>query len=234
MSSKKKKQTLDQHEALGLNHPVPDLDIDRLRAAYRHIEEAASRIPPLSPEQVHALISSGRLSQFQIRRQADRGLLVLCLLALTLAASLLWRTSPAGITPLNVTLLILAVADAWVALRAARSLWLMRQTLRLRHRPYRMLRYSDRLNRLSHRRRWWIDLVLRNSTNADPHHISRRQERLAIRVPSYVAAACVLLILAIHTNAAFAATRTYSIVTTTSNQTAAALCHSVNKIIEQL
>lgn len=234
MSSKKKKQTLDQHEALGLNHPVPDLDIDRLRAAYRHIEEAASHIPPLSPEQVHALISSGRLSQFQIRRQADRGLLVLCLLALTLAASLLWRTSPAGITPLNVTLLILAVADAWVALRAARSLWLMRQTLRLRHRPYRMARYSDRLNRLSHRRRWWIDLVLRNSPNADSHHISRRQERLAIRVPSYVAAACVLLILAIHTNAAFAATRTYSIVTTTSNQTAAALCHSVIKIIEQL
>lgn len=223
-----------RQEKSGTDPSATNLDINRLRSAQRLMDDAALRIPPLSPEQVHALISSGRLSQFQLRRQADRNLLTLCLPVLALVASVLWRTALADIMPIKVALIILAVADGWVALRAARSLWLMRQTLRLRATPLRMARYADRLHRLSHRRRWWLNLVLRNSPNTNALNVNRRQERLAIRIPSYVAAACVLLILAIHTNTAFAATHSYAKITTTSNQTDKALCRSVNKIIEQL
>lgn len=216
----------------------PGLDptevLQHIRKWNESFREDAAFNPPFTHDEVHRLISSPRPSQADLLHQADAYLLTLCLLLLALESSILWHTLPLGHTVLNIATIVLGVISLWGAYRAALSLYYQWQMHRLRHRPYRMLRYSDLLHRLSHRRRWWIDLVLRNSTNADPHHISRRQERLAIRVPSYVAAACVLLILAIHTNAAFAATRTYSIVTTTSNQTAAALCHSVIKIIEQL
>lgn len=216
----------------------PGLDptevLQHIRKWNESFREDSAFNPPFTHDEIHRLISSPRPSQADLLRQADAYLLTLCLLLLALESSILWHTLPLGHTVLNIATIVLGVILLWGAYRAALSLYYQWQMHRLRHRPYRMLRYSDLLHRLSHRRRWWIDTVLRNSPNANLLNGSRRQERLAIRVPSYVAAACVLLILAIHTNAAFAATRTYSIVTTTSNQTAAALCHSVNKIIEQL
>ena len=133
----------------------------RLHHAANHIDEAARQIPPLPPELVHELIGGDRPTQFRLRRQADRYLLVLSLLVLALGASLLWHMAPAGVTPLGVAIVVLLLADGWVLQRAARSLWLMRQTWRLRQQPYRMARYADRLGRLSRRRRWWLGLVLR-------------------------------------------------------------------------
>ena len=200
------------------------------------MDEVASRIPPFSPEQIRSVVEGDRLPQFQLRRQADCYLLVFCLFVLALAASLLWHTAPAGPTPLNVAVLILAVADAVVALRAVRSLWLMRQTLRLRHRPYRMAR--------SRRRRRWLGFVLAGSYNSVSTHVdpstrstgacTSRQEFFSLRLPSYSIAACLFLLIALNADKAFAATRDYVNVTTTTDQTATAICDTVDNIIQQL
>lgn len=192
----KNKQSFIQQESQGIDQPVPGLDINRLRSAQRLMDDVASRIPPLSPEQIHALISSNRLSQFQLRRQADRYLLVFTLLLLALAASILWHTAPAGITPLNVAVLILAVIALWASLRAALSLWLMRQTLRHRSNLGRMVRYSDRLNRLSRRRRLWLDFVLRGSKAPAVAENTRRLVFTIQRIPSYAIGMICVAILA--------------------------------------
>ena len=223
---------------------IPNDTTDRLRSAQRLMDDVASQIPPLSPEQIHSVVESGPLPQFQLRRQADRYLLIFCLFVLALAASLLRHTAPAGPTPLNVAVVLLAVADAVVALRAACSLWLMRQTLRLRHRPYRMASYADRLSRLSRRRRRWLGFVLAGSCNSVATHVdpSTRstgactswQEFFSIRLPSYSIAACLFLLIALNADKAFAATRDYVNVTTTTEQTAAAIYNTVDNIINQI
>lgn len=233
-----------QQEERGHDRPVTDGDISRLRSAQRLMDDVASRIPPFSTEQIHSVVEGDRLSQFQLRRRCDRYLLIFCLFVLALAASLLWHTAPTGATPLNVTVLILAVADAVVALRAVRSLWLMRQTLRLRHRPYRMARYADRLGRLSRRRRRWLGFVLAGSYNSVSTHVdpstrstgacTSRQEFFSLRLPSYSIAACLFLLIALNADKAFAATRDYVNVTTTTDQTAAAICNTVVNLIQQL
>lgn len=191
-----------------------------------------AQIPPISPDQPHALIGSGRQSQFQLRRQADRYLLILAILLLALAASILWHTASAGITALNVTIPILSAAILFVALRAARSLWLMGQTLRFRSNPRRMSRYTLQLNRLSSRRRHWLSLVLRNSYGTDDE--SRKIEFFTLRLPSYSIAACLFLLIALNADKAFAATRDYVNVTTTSDKTDIAICDNVSKILEHL
>lgn len=206
----------------------------RLRDADQRMMELASHIPTFTPEQIHTLISSRRMSQFELRRQADRYLLVFCLFVLALAASLLWHTAPAGPSPLNVAVLVLAVADAVVALRAARGLWLMRQTLRLRHRPYRMARYADRLSRLSRRRRRWLGFVLAGSYNSVSEKDHRWLEFFSLRLPSYSIAACLFMLIALNADKAFAATRDYVNVTTTTAQTTTAICDTVDNIIQQL
>lgn len=233
---KKEKESLGfvQQEERGHDSPITDSDIHRLRSAQRLMDDVASRIPPFSPEQIRSVVESDRLPQFQLRRQADRYLLVFCLFVLALAASLLWHTAPAGLSPLNVAVLILAVADAVVALRAARSLWLIRQTLRLRHQPYRMARYADRLSRLSRRRRLWLGFVLAGSYNSVSDNNHRRQEFFSLRLPSYSIAACLFLLIALNADKAFAATRDYVNVTTTTDQTATAICDTVGNIIQQL
>lgn len=232
---KKEKKSLDfvQQEECEHDRPVTEGDIHRLRSAQKLMDEVASRIPPLSPEQIHSVVEGDRLPQFQFRRQADRYLLIFCLLFLALVASVLFRTAPAGITPLNVALLVLGGMDAWVVLRAARSLWLMRQTLRLRHRPYRMLRYSDLLHRLSHRRRWWIDTVLwpNHATSAQD---SPRIEIATLRISSYAIAVCLFLLIFVNSDKAFASTRTYANVTTNTEKTATAIYDSVNQTIMQI
>lgn len=243
---KKEKESLGfvQQEERGYNSPITDSDIHRLHSAQRLMDDVASRIPPFSTEQIHSVVEGDRLPQFQLRRQADRYLLIFCLFVLALAASLLWHTAPTGATPLNVAVLILAVADAVVALRAVRSLWLMRQTLRLRHRPYRMARYADRLGRLSRRRRRWLGFVLAGSYNSVTTHVdpstrstgacTSRQEFFSLRLPSYSIAACLFLLIALNADKAFAATRDYVKVTTTTEHTAAAICDTVDNIIQQL
>lgn len=233
---KKEKESLGfvQQEERGHNSPVTDGDINRLRSAQRLMDDVASRIPPFSPEQIRSVVESDRLPQFQLRRQADRYLLVFCLFVLALAASLLWHTAPAGLSPLNVAVLILAVADAVVALRAVRSLWLMRQTLRLRHCPYRMASYADRLGRLSRRRRRWLGFVLAGSYNSVSDNNHCWQEFFSLRLPSYSIAACLFLLIALNADRAFAATRDYVNVTTTTDQTATAICDTVGNIIQQL
>lgn len=233
---KKEKESLEfvQQEKRGHDRPITDSDIHRLRSAQRLMDDVASRIPPFSPEQIRSVVEGERLPQFQLRRQADRYLLVFCLFVLALAASLLWHTAPAGLSPLNVAILVLAVADAVVALRAVRSLWLMRQTLRLRHRPYRMARYADRLGRLSPRRRRWLGFVLAGSYNSVSDNNHRRREFFSLRLPSYSIAACLFLLIALNADKAFAATRDYVNVTTTTEQTAAAICDTVGNIIQQL
>lgn len=233
-----------QQEERGQDSPITDSDIHRLHSAQRLMDDVASRIPPFSTEQIHSVVEGDRLPQFQLRRQADRYLLIFCLFVLALAASLLWHTAPTGATPLNVTVLILAVADAVVALRAVRSLWLMRQTLRLRHRPYRMARYADRLGRLSRRRRRWLGFVLAGSCNSVSTHVdpstrstgacTSRQEFFSLRLPSYSIAACLFLLIALNADKAFAATRDYVNVTTTTEHTATAICDTVDNIIQQL
>ena len=233
---KKEKGSLGfvQQEERGHDSPITDDDIRRLRSAQRLMDDVASRIPPFSPEQICSVVESDRLPQFQFRRQADRYLLVFCLFVLALAASLLWHTAPVGATPLNVAVIILSVADAVVALRAACSLWLMRQTLRLRHRPYRMARYADRLSRLSRRRRRWLGFVLAGSYNSVSEKDHRWQEFFSLRLPSYSIAACLFLLIALNADKAFAATRDYVNVTTTTDQTATAICDTVGNIIQQL
>lgn len=233
---KKEKESLGfvQQEERGHDSPITDSDIHRLHSAQRLMDDVASRIPPFSPEQIRSVVESDRLPQFQLRRQADRYLLVFCLFVLALAASLLWHTAPAGLSPLNVAVLILAVADAVVALRAVRSLWLMRQTLRLRHRSYRMARYANRLGRLSRRRRRWLGFVLASSYNSVSDNNHRWQEFFSLRLPSYSIAACLFLLIAINADKAFAATRDYVNVTTTTDQTATAICDTVGNIIQQL
>ena len=233
---KKEKESLGfvQQEERGHNSPITDSDIHRLHSAQRLMDDVASRLPPFSTEQIHSVVEGDRLPQFQLRRQADRYLLIFCLFVLALAASLLWHTAPTGATPLNVTVLILAVADAVVALRAVRSLWLMRQTLRLRHRPYRMARYADRLGRLSRRRRRWLGFVLAGSYNSVADNNHRRQEFFSLRLPSYSIAACLFLLIALNADRAFAATRDYVKVTTTTEHTATAICDTVDNIIHQL
>lgn len=233
---KKEEESLGfvQQEERGHNSPITDSDIHRLHSAQRLMDDVASRIPPFSTEQIHSVVEGDRLPQFQLRRQADRYLLIFCLFVLALAASLLWHTAPAGLSPLNVAVLILAVADAVVALRAVRSLWLMRQTLRLRHLPYRMASYADRLGRLSRRRRRWLGLVLAGSYNSVADNNHRRQEFFSLRLPSYSITACLFLLIALNADKAFAATRDYVKVTTTTEHTATAICDTVDNIIQQL
>lgn len=215
----------------------PGLDptevLQHIRKWNESFREDAAFNPPFTHDEVHRLISSPRPSQADLLRQADAYLLTLCLLLLALESSILWHTLPLGHTVLNIATIVLGVISLWGAYRATLSLYYQWQMHRLRHRPYRMLRYSDLLRRLSHRRRWWIDTVLRNSPNASFLNDSCR-ERIALRIPSYATAACILLILAFHTNLAFASIHNYAKVTTTSNQTDEELCRSVKKIIEQL
>lgn len=216
----------------------------RMRSAQRLMDEVASRIPPFSPEQIHALVEGDKIPQFQLRRRCDRYLLIFCLLLLALAASILWHTAAAGVTPFNVAVAILSVADLWVTLRAARSLWLMRQTLRLRPYPYRMSRYADRLNRLSRHRRRWIGFVLAGSYNSVTTHVdpstrstgacTSRREFFSLRLPSYSIAVCLFLLIALNADKAFAATRDFVKVTTTSEKTDDAICDTINNTIEQL
>jgi len=200
---------------------------DRLRTAQGLMDDVASRIPPLSPEQIHALVEGDRLPQYQLRRQADAYLLTFCLLVLALAASVLWHTAPAF---LNSLVILLAVIDCWVAWRAARSLWLMWQMRRHRCHPYRMARYADRLSRLSRRRRWWLSLVLPRSANSQFSILNSQFPRL----PSYSIAACIFLLIVLNADKAFATTRDYVKVTTTSGKSDSAICDTVNKTIEYL
>lgn len=206
----------------------------RLRNAAHHIDEAAGQIPPIPPERLHALMGGARPSQFQLLRQADRYLLILCLLVLALGASLLWHTAPVGVTPLGVAIVVLSLVVGWVALRAARSLWLMWQTCRLRSQPYRMARYADRLSRLSRRRRWWLGIVLRGSHSASSVGAHGRAEFFRLRLPSYSIAACLLLVVGLNSNKTFAATRDYVKVTTTTQCSDTSLCDTLSNIIQQL
>ena len=192
-----------------------------------------SNIPSLSSEQIHALIGGGRLSQFRLRQQYDRYLLIFCLLFLALVASVLLRTAPAGITPLNVALLVLGGIDAWVVLRAARSLWLMRQTLRYRSNPGQMFRYSARLNSLSRRRRHWLDFVIRSNAGEFPSDTHRRLKCADSRIPSYAIATLLLLLVTFNAGEAFATTRTYVKVTTTSGVSDTAIGDTLYHILEQ-
>ena len=224
---------------------------NRLRTAQGLMDDVASRIPPFSPEQVHTLLDGDRLPQYQLRRQADRYLLIFCLLVLALAASVLWHTAPFGYWPLavgsqqpiakfsilnsqfsilNSLVILLAVIDCWVAWRAARSLWLMWQMRRHRRHPYRMSRYADRLSRLSRRRRWWLGLVLPHSANSQFSIFNSQFPRL----PSYSIAACIFLLIVLNADKAFATTRDYVKVTTTSGKSDSAICDTVNKTIEHL
>ena len=212
---------------------------NRLRTAQGLMDDVASRIPPLSPEQIHTLLDGDRLPQYQLRRQADRYLLIFCLLVLALAASVLWHTATLThlhIYPLthlhilNTLVILLAVADCWVAWRAARSLWLMWQMRRHRRHPYRMSRYADRLSRLSRRRRWWLGLVLPRSANSQFSIFNSQFPRL----PSYSIAACIFLLIVLNADKAFATTRDYVKVTTTSGKSDSAICDTVNKTIEHL
>lgn len=227
-----------QKEERMFDRPVLDVDINRLRSAQRLMDELALRIPPLSSEQIHALVESDRLPQYQLRRQADRYLLVFSLLVLALAASVLWHTAPSifnsHFSILNTLVVILSVADLGVALRAARSLWLMRRTLRLRHYPYRMSRYADRLSRLSRRRRLWLRLVLRNSYNSVSDKDYHRFELIALRLRSYSIAACLFLLIAMNADKKFATTRDFVKVTTTAEKSDTEICNNINNTLERL
>lgn len=190
-------------------------------------------VPQFTLEQIHALVGGNRLSQFEFRRRCDRYLLAFCLSFLALMASVLWHTAPAGATAFNIAVMALAVADVWVAQRAVRSLWLMRKTLRLRDNPCRMARYSVRLNRLSRRRRLWLDFILRGTYGTMSAANFRRCELVSLRIPSFSVAACLLLFIALNVDSAFAASPDYDRVTTTTSNDAYAICNTVIKIIEQ-
>lgn len=208
--------------------------VSRLRSAQRQIDEVASRIPPLSAQQIHTLVESGRRPQFQIRQQADRYLLAYSLLLLLLAAGLLWYTAPIHITPFSIAVLIFSAIDLWVISRAACSLWLMRQTLRLRFTPLRMARYSDHLNRLSHRRRYWLNFVLRNSSPSASSKEHRQMEFFCFRLPSYTIALGLLLLLALNTSKTFANTHDFIKIITTTDKTDTTLFLSASRAINQL
>ena len=62
----------------------------------------------------------------------------------------------------------------------------------------------------------------------------RWQEFFSLRLPSYSIAACLFLLIALNADKAFAATRDYVNVTTTTDQTATAICDTVDNIIQQL
>ena len=203
----------------------------RLKSVNEKIQELASQIPPFTPERIHALVESNRLSQFQLRRRADRYLLALCLSLLALAASILWHTSSAGFSPFNITVLALSFVDILVVLRAAYSLWLMRQVERLRFHPYRMARYSDRLSRLSRHRRLWLRFVLRGSYATSSDSDYSRSEFISLRLPTYSIAACLLLLVALDASKAFAVTHDFVNVTTTSAKTDQAICQNVHNLI---
>ena len=221
--------TMETAESASLDEAVC-----RLRSVHEQLQEVASQIPPFSPERIHALVESDRLSQFQLRRQADRYLLALCLCLLTLAASILGHTASAGFSPFNITVLALSFADILVALRAAYSLWLMRQVERLRFHPYRMARYSDRLSRLSRHRRLWLRFVLRGSYATSSDSDYSRSEFISLRLPTYSIAACLFLLIALNADKAFATTHYYAKVTTTSDKADMAICDSVKVLIAQL
>lgn len=197
---KKKILSFVHQKKRGIDQPISGIDIDRLRSAQKLMNKLASQTPPLSHEQIHDLISSNRPTQSQLHRQADSYLLIFSLSLLTLAAIILWHTAPAGLTPFNVTLLILTTADGWVAIRAVRSLWLMWLTYRLRHRPYRMLRYADRLDRLSHRRRWWLQFALANRYDSNYEEEKRQLGSFPLRLPYFaITTILVLLIVGVFT-----------------------------------
>ena len=183
----------------------PGLDptevLQHIRKWNESFREDAAFNPPFTHDEVHRLISSPRPSQADLLRQADAYLLTLCLLLLALESSILWHTLPLGHTVLNIATIVLGVISLWGAYRATLSLYYQWQMHRLRHRPYRMLRYSDLLHRLSHRRRWWINTVLwPNSPNANLLNGSRRQERLATRIPAHTfATICLALIVGVTT-----------------------------------
>ena len=206
----------------------------RIETEQQRLEETASRTVQFTSEQIHALLWDNRMSQFQFRRRCDRYLLAFCLCVLALAASILWHTAPWGVTVFNAVVVVLSVAVVWVAVRAACSLWLMRQTLRLRAHPDRMSKYTDRLNRLSRRRRRWIGFVLRNGFDSTPVRGNKKSEFISLRLPSYSIAASLLMFIAINSDKAFAATRDYTKVTTTSEKADAVICSTVNNIMSQL
>ena len=77
------------------------------------------------------------------------------------------------------------------------------------------------------------------TTHVDPSTRSTgactsRQEFFSLRLPSYSIAACLFLLIALNADKAFAATRDYVNVTTTTDQTATAICDTVDNIIQQL
>lgn len=249
MNKQKKHGKINLQEERGTGLAGGDAAVEnllqRLRDADQRMKELASHIPTFTPEQIHTLISSRRMSQFELRRQADRYLLAFCLCFLALVASVLWYTAPAGITLSNVVLVAVAVADVWVAVRAAYSLWLMQRSLRLRPHPYRMSRCADRLNRLSHRRRLWLRFVLRDGslTKANRQTIQAvlhstplklRQSFIDLRAPSFSIAACLLLFVALDCNKVFATTHDYENVTTTTERTGNMVCDTVNSILAHL
>ena len=202
-------------------------DIGRLRNAWNQMQEVASQTSPIPAQQLHALIGKECLSQFQLRRHADRYLLTLCLLVLALSASILWHTASAGVSPTNVAVLVLVVADCRVACRAARSLWLMWQTHRLRFQPDRMSRYADRLSRLSYRRRWWLGLVLRDNGGLE-QRCARYRRRVAVR--RYAVAAC-LFVGICFPYASLLVAPTYEQITTSGKGDIQHICNTVDILI---
>lgn len=205
--------------------------IQRLRAADKRMQAASLRVPPLSDQQIHAIVSLDQPSQFQIRLRADCHLLILCLMALAVLASILLRTAPTGLTGLNVALLLFSLFLCWVALRAGCSLWLMQQTLRLRLHPYRMSRYSDWLARLSHRRRHWLQFVLSSNYSSYSPASYRRVELVSLRLPSYFIALCLLLFITFNTSQSFASSHHTTNVITNCHQNDTTICHTVDKLI---
>lgn len=208
------------------------VQIRRIRQHYDRMTEAIENIPPLTHDQVHALISSSRLTQFELRRKADGLLLAFCLLLLALGTVALRgvAVSAAG----RVVLLVLAVADLWVALRAARSLWLLWLTHRLRFQPARMVRYAGRLARLFRRRRLWLGFILWGARNRSSEYNWFRTELRAVRIPSYAVAACMLLFFMFSSKDASAYNHDYDKVTTTTGETDKAICDTVNQMRAQL
>jgi hypothetical protein len=97
-----------------------------------------------------------------------------------------------------------------------------------------MASYADRLGRLSRRRRRWLGFVLAGSYNSVADNNHRRQEFFSLRLPSYSITACLFLLIALNADKAFAATRDYVKVTTTTEHTATAICDTVDNIIQQL
>ncbi len=184
----------------------------------------------LTHNEIHRLISNPSPSQADTLRQADRYLLIFCLLVLALLASVLRHPLP---TVCMVLAVVLAVIMLWGASRAAVSLYYQWQMRRLRHHPYQMLRYSDRFHRLSRFRRRWLNFLLWPSQTAATH-APRRMDIATLRTPSYSIAACIFLLIAVNAGEAFASSRSYVNVTTNTSKTATVVCCSVNEIINHL